>query len=79
MLAKERVALRVSKGGHNIPPEVIERRYFKGIKNFKKYADVVDDWYLFDNSTSEYLLIGKSISSEMEILNFDVFNKITGL
>jgi predicted ABC-type ATPase len=79
LLAKERVALRVSKGGHNIPAEIIERRYFKGIKNFKKYADVVDDWYLFDNSTSEYLLIAKSISSEMEILNFDVFNKITGL
>ena len=28
-LAKKRVALRVSKGGHNIPEEVIKRRYSK--------------------------------------------------
>jgi len=31
-LAKERVKIRVSEGGHNIEPEVIERRYFNGIK-----------------------------------------------
>ena len=30
-LAKERVALRVSKGGHSIPRDVIERRYHKGM------------------------------------------------
>ena len=30
-LAKSRVALRVSKGGHNIPKDVIERRYAKGL------------------------------------------------
>lgn len=30
-LAKERVRTRVSEGGHNIPPDVIERRYIKGI------------------------------------------------
>jgi predicted ABC-type ATPase len=33
-MAKERVKLRVSKGGHNIPPGVIERRYEAGLKNF---------------------------------------------
>ena len=33
-LAKQRVALRVSKGGHNIPEGVIERRYLLGIKTF---------------------------------------------
>ena len=32
-MALRRVAKRVSKGGHNIPPDVIERRYFRGIKN----------------------------------------------
>lgn len=31
-LAKERVKIRVSEGGHNIKPEVIKRRYIKGIK-----------------------------------------------
>jgi len=32
-LAKERVKTRVKEGGHNIPENVIERRYFKGIFN----------------------------------------------
>ena len=31
-LAKERVKTRVTEGGHNIEPEVIERRYRRGIK-----------------------------------------------
>lgn len=31
-LAKERVKTRVKEGGHNIPKDVIERRYSKGIK-----------------------------------------------
>ncbi|MEO7802675.1 MAG: zeta toxin family protein [Ginsengibacter sp.] len=32
-LAKERVAVRVSKGGHKINNNVIERRYERGIRN----------------------------------------------
>lgn len=36
-LAKHRVALRVSEGGHNIPTEVIERRYQRGIKIYLNF------------------------------------------
>lgn len=32
-LAKERVKTRVREGGHNIPEDIIERRYFNGIAN----------------------------------------------
>ena len=32
-LAVERVKIRVAEGGHNIEPEVIKRRYTRGIKN----------------------------------------------
>ena len=76
-LAKGRVASRVIKGGHNIPEDVIERRYVRGIKNFSIYSAEADDWYLYDNSSSEYVLIAKSISGEKEIFNFEVFDKIT--
>lgn len=34
--AIERVATRVSKGGHHIPEEVIRRRYYAGINNLVK-------------------------------------------
>jgi predicted ABC-type ATPase len=67
---------RVSKGGHNIPADVIERRYFKGLKNFTRYAAMVDDWYVLDNSKPEYNIIAKSVNGQKEIINFDVFKMI---
>ena len=33
-LAKKHVAARVQDGGHNIPPSDIERRYWRGLRNF---------------------------------------------
>jgi predicted ABC-type ATPase len=76
-LAQNRVASRVRKGGHNIPDDVIERRYWKGMRNFSKYAQEADNWYLYDNSGTEYILIAKCNEGEKEIFNFEVFNKIT--
>ena len=61
-LAVERVAIRVSKGGHSIPKDVIERRYYKGLQNFSRYASVSDAWYIYDNSGGEYELIAKNIN-----------------
>lgn len=50
-LAVKRVAERVSKGGHNIPLEVIRRRYASGINNlFKLFMPIVDLWSIYDNS-----------------------------
>ena len=75
-LAKERIAIRVSKGGHSIPEEVIERRYHKGLHNFSTYAKEANDWYVYDNSGNEYLLVAKSIDKEEKIINFEIFKII---
>ena len=75
-MAFERVSIRVKKGGHDIPQDVIKRRFKKGIGNFPKYAAVVQNWYLFDNSGNEYQIIAKSINGIKEILNFTVYNEI---
>ncbi|RYD83476.1 MAG: zeta toxin [Sphingobacteriales bacterium] len=75
-LAKNRVALRVSKGGHNIPTPIIERRYNKGLENFVKYSKLADAWYIYDNSGSSYELVAKNISGTEEICNFDLFKLI---
>ena len=49
--AVARVAKRVAMGGHNIPTEVILRRYEAGLSNlFQLYMPVVDSWSLYDNS-----------------------------
>jgi predicted ABC-type ATPase len=50
-LAVSRVAQRVSQGGHNIPEEVIRRRFHAGIKNFRlRYGPIVDARMYFDNA-----------------------------
>ncbi len=77
-LAKERVAERVRKGGHNIPEDVVGRRYIKGIKNLEKYLLEADDWYIYDNSGTGYLLVAKFIEGEEIVANFELYNKIKG-
>jgi len=74
-LAKERVKTRVSEGGHNIQPEVIERRYLKGIRNlFNIYLPIVDNSYIFDNSEGVHELIAEKEFGELIIANDEKFN-----
>jgi len=75
-LAKKRVEQRVSEGGHDIEPEIIERRYINGIQNlFDIYMPIVDEVLIFDNSAGKHELIAKKINnSEIEILNKSKFN-----
>jgi len=57
-LAIRRVKLRVTQGGHNVPENVIIRRYNRGWENFQKhYKHIVDDWIVFDNSGDMPLVI----------------------
>ena len=76
-MAKERVAQRVAEGGHNIPDEIIERRYYNGIANlFAIYIDMVDICYIFDNSEGESVLIAEKYEGEELIFDIEIFNQI---
>ena len=56
-MAIERVAIRVIQGGHNVPEDVIRRRFTNGINNFERYKLLVDNWQLYDNSGIPAILI----------------------
>ena len=76
-LAIERVAQRVRNGGHNIPKEVVVRRYQAGIDNFFNiYMPCVDYWLLADNSETPRVIVAEG-GRGMEI-NIYLFNKIQG-
>ena len=77
-LAKERVKTRVKEGGHNIPSDVIERRYTNGIKNlFHIYLEIVDQVLIFDNSEGKPILIAeKNFGEEIVIHNLEKFNDL---
>ena len=77
-LAKTRVQQRVSKGGHNIPPDVIEQRYKRGIWNFfNLYIPIVDKWALYDNSTGSPITIAqKKVELDYTVIMPYLWNEI---
>jgi len=50
-MALERVRERVLLGGHNVPEEVVRRRYEAGLRNFFRiYSPIAASWVFYDNS-----------------------------
>ncbi|MGL2963183.1 zeta toxin family protein [Flavobacterium sp. RSB2_4_14] len=73
-MAIKRVAIRVSEGGHDIPTDVIARRYKRGIDNlFKIYLPLCDEWAVFDNSEELPDLIARGNSDEQFIFQHDAW------
>ena len=77
-LAIQRVAERVSKGGHDIPEDIIRRRYVSGLQNLLNlYAAEVDSWSIYDNSTTlrrNVAVGGKTIKTVIN--NEEIYNQI---
>lgn len=62
--AYQRVRQRVLAGGHDIPREVIQRRYHRGIQNFQKYTEKVDSWTLLDHTLLKPKIIAQKIPDQ---------------
>lgn len=78
-LAIRRVASRVSKGGHHIPADVIQRRYYRGIYNlYNLYMPVCDEWTLIDNMDLTPKLIAKYDSFGKTIFDEASWNIMLG-
>lgn len=55
----ERVAKRVSQGGHDVPKDKIISRYYRAMNLFKDVLDVADKAYVYDNSNKYELSLTK--------------------
>ena len=74
-IAVMRVAKRVAEGGHNIPVDIIHRRYWAGLENFFNcYAPIVDTWVLYQNLNETI-----KIASDQKIIDNKRFAKIKEL
>ncbi len=79
-IAIKRVRDRVNHGGHNIPEDVLRRRYRVGIKYlFNTYMPLCDRWVLVDNTTPPFSVIAEGSSGRLVIKDEDKFNKLTTL
>jgi hypothetical protein len=62
-IALSRVAERVRQGGHDVPEDVVRRRFVSGRENFETlYKPIVDKWLLYDNSSQEPMLLDSGVS-----------------
>jgi predicted ABC-type ATPase len=75
LVAIERVAIRVAKGGHHIPDETVERRYYRGLKNlFDIYIPICDHWAVV-NSMGHPLkvIVEGNFGSEPVVNNIEIW------
>ena len=76
-LTVERVARRVSNGGHHIPADVIERRYYRGIYNlYNLYMPLCDEWTIVNNINLVPEVIAKYDRFGKTIFNSELWNSI---
>jgi len=76
-MALERIADRVRRGGHNIPVEVVRRRFKRGLPNlFQVYRPLLDFWAIIDNSTDIPKLVAFERGKELKIVKSDIFSLI---
>lgn len=59
-LALERIADRVKNGGHDIPEEVVRRRYTRSLDNLVNlFFPITDYWFILNNSENKPKLIAE--------------------
>lgn len=59
-ITRNRVSQRVTKGGHNIPDEVQQRRFRVGIRHLAQhYRPLLHEWRIYDNTGREPHLVAR--------------------
>lgn len=80
-LAIRRVKLRVALGGHNVPADVVRRRFGRSLSNFLTlYHPLADEWTLFDNSTSPLAkTIATKLNNQLTVMETATWQKLQKL
>lgn len=79
-LAISRVKDRVAAGGHNIPEDVVRRRYYMGLNYFfETYSPICDRWLLADNSTSPFSMVAEGSAGNVNIKDQEKYDIIHNL
>jgi predicted ABC-type ATPase len=69
-LALDRVRSRVLQGGHDIPEDVVRRRFDRSIRNFLlRYRFLAESWILFDNEGTTPAIVAFQKEGTPRIIN----------
>ena len=80
-LAVRRVKLRVALGGHDVPVDVVKRRFGRSLSNFfKLYAPLANEWTLFDNSSAHSAItVAAQVANHLTVTETDTWLKLQKL
>lgn len=75
--SRRRVAERVAQGGHNIPEQIIQRRFAKSLRNlFLLYMPRCNEVQIYDNSEARPELIVNCCQGHTIIANNKLYDRI---
>lgn len=67
-ITRQRVRQRVTKGGHDIPDDVQQRRFNLGIRNLAElYRPLVHNWRLYENTGQRPHLVAEEIDHTLTV------------
>jgi predicted ABC-type ATPase len=68
----------VRNGGHDIPKDIVHRRFDRSLPNFFRiYKPLADSWAIFDNSKDIPKMIAFEESGKVEIFDQDLYDIIS--
>jgi predicted ABC-type ATPase len=65
------------EGGHDVPENVVRRRFDRSIRNFLlRYAPLGDSWMLFDNSGATPAVIAFEKQNSLRIIKPEIYENL---
>src|SRR6267378_5272160 len=76
-LALSRVRERVSRGGHDVPEQIIRRRFDRSMRNFLlHYRQLAHVWTLFDNSSETPRVVALGKDEKVRIMSKSIYTTL---
>ncbi|MDR0354344.1 MAG: zeta toxin family protein [Deltaproteobacteria bacterium] len=77
--AMGRVETRVRLGGHNVPEDVVRRRFAAGLRNFfQLYGSIATSWLFYDNSwPARPILLAKGASNHVKAIDRQLYRQFS--
>jgi predicted ABC-type ATPase len=73
-IAIARIKVRVRNGGHFVPDQDVQRRFWRGKKNFWNiYKDLADYWEIYYNGEHGFIQVATGEMSNITIIDETLF------
>jgi predicted ABC-type ATPase len=79
-LTLARIRERVLRGGHDVPEDVVRRRFSRSITNFLVfYRALSNRWILYENSAAEPVIIASEEAGQLRVSDTKRYNDLVTL